>query len=750
MPLPLIRNGNVYIESCSFSKNHGATPTQLKAQYEALSNVALSTAFGIGIGGSVWWGSVIDSHVRKSGSVGRVTELTCNDDRELLQSQMVFCQLNQIDRKTGKIYTILDDAFVKALVELNYITQGVANNEYGKWGFLRQFEPWDIIYPQTVIRVLCHLAGFAPPIFSAKTREILGSTAAVLANQDIQGTIIATNNFFGIDWQMGEKCGSALSHICDLLGLQFTLTELALTPNKPQPRLSFFQIGEASYQMVPWSPPPPGPPQVPDPQSTGAEESTQGTALQTQVDTGVWIMGERDVWELNQLDLVPAWNQAWNRWVLNSEQWIVENILMPAGLDQFATTIGELRDAGSVTVTVKYIYMNGSTKTEGTYPLVLATLYDDGFTEAGVFADLSIHDYVERVVFKVYRIAIMDQFLSEDEFYGVDADGNRVPVRFKPIHTPLISDPSVPYHVFGTRVFKASKRHKLPISAPKMRMEKGHRLSDETGHVVFDTRQCKVSDAVLAYQLTHEGCNPPMDQAAPNVPTSISADAPAIDVCFYGPVYRKPFGDADNPHSFTEDGVLILPRIGTKKISGLRHGKVIVNASMTNPKDASTTPWGLQNMTVEQYMAQQSDYVLDPDLELDADTQAFLVANALINRPHIVRSGEERFAGICGHEPDGEIRRVSVSIDGTRGITETVSYANDYPSLFHEPDIELLRRMSVDSALRQADRLKRSEFNAECKQQNVSEAEDALKDDVTSQKRVIVNNHLEIGLVEPS
>ena len=719
MPLPLLRQGNIYIERASFSKTHGATPTQCNVSFEAVANVALGSDFGIDIGGSTWIGRVINNHVHKSAGVGKVTELTCNDVRELLQSQDVFCQLNQIDRKTGKIYTILDDDFVDALVALGYISQGTADDEYGKWEFLQQFETWDIIYPMTVINVLCYRAGFSAPIFSTKARNILNATASVLANTDIQGTLQATNNFFGIDWMLGEKCGSALAHIADLMGLQFTLVE-------GEHRLVFYQIGESAYGIE-W-------------QGVYAEETTQGQALQTQVDTGVWIMGERDVWELNKVDLVPSWNQAWNAYGLRGEQWVYEHILQPAGLDLFGTTIGDLK-SNYTTISVRYFVGDGKSDVQVDY-LMISELYDDGFTDSGRFADLSIHDYLERVFFKVYRIGIMDQLLSADEFNGKDADGNLVPVRFKPIHTPLISDPSVPYHVLGTTVYKKSKRHRMELSAPKTRMEKGHRLSDETGHVAFDTMQYTEDEVSLEYSAAYGGV------PHPDLAAHIKPDAPAIDVCVYGPVYRKFFGMAN---SFMESGALVLPRIGNKKVPGLRHSKVIVDASRSDPADEDTTPWGRLNMTMAQYMAQQLDYLLDPDRELDADTQAMLVANALLNRPHVVTSGEEHFAGFCGHEPDGEIRRVSVAIDGTRGITETVSYSNDYPSLFHEPDIELLRRMGVDDALKAADRLKKEEQHARYKQQNEAEAQDEAKRlgiQVANEKRVSEPNHIEVGLAQ--
>jgi hypothetical protein len=228
------------------------------------------------------------------------------------------------------------------------------------------------------------------------------------------------------------------------------------------------------------------------------------------------------------------------------------------------------------------------------------------------------------------------------------------------------------------------------------------------------------------------------DTAAKSSITNFTPDAPTIDVCFYGPVFRKYFGQPSNPDStqpftFVDPvtgltlSIPILPRIGAKKVSGLRHGKQVANASRTDVNDPETTPWGLAGQTVYEYMAEQNEYIPDIAKEFTAETQALLVATSWLNRPQIVVSGEEHFGGFCGHEPDGEIRRVTVNVDGKSGISEVVTYSNDFPSLFHEPDIELLRRIHVNEALRASDKLKRNELIDEQKQQAATEALEAAQ-----------------------
>jgi len=221
MPVPLLRNGNIMIEKASFSKTHGATPTQCQVMYEAISNQTLWSPLVIDIGGSVWSGNIVEASTHTSEAVGQVTELKCHDTREALMSQCTYCMLNMIDRKTGQIYCILDDNFIDALVALNYITQAQADANYGSWQTLTAFDVWAYLYPQTIINVLLYLVGFTAN-FSTAAQMVLANADNVLDDPS-SALLNSSVNLFGIDWFTGNKVGATLTHIAELLGLQFTI-----------------------------------------------------------------------------------------------------------------------------------------------------------------------------------------------------------------------------------------------------------------------------------------------------------------------------------------------------------------------------------------------------------------------------------------------------------------------------------------------------------------------------------------------
>lgn len=757
MPTARIRNGNALIERASFSKTHGATPTQAEMSFTAVAAATIGARIALDIGGSTWCGNIVEVVTEKNEGVGQITRVKAHDTREVLMSQSVFAMLNMLDRKTGQVFCILDDAFLTALNNLGYISGQQLGQESGRWQMLKQFRVWDFIYPQTVIEVLLNMVGFTKPIYSTEAKAVLNNAAG-------QSWLSSKNNIYGLDWSMGNKVGAALTQICELLGLQFTLDSgsLGLT-------LKFTKIGERSYQGIEWA-------------GIYAPESTQGQALQTDVDTGVWIMGERDVWELQKVDLVPAWNQLWNRWALKGEQFVQQYFLSPLGLDLFTTKINDLSFLGECPE-FKFSYAK-SDNTDGWQKTAvdLSTLYDPGFTANGFFGDMTIHEYLSKVPYYVYRIAIMDQFLSPAEFYGyqvaLDSDGNakldnqgrpiavdangsplkygvggriRVSVRYKPICFPLLSDPSTPYHCDTNFVWKHSKRHRIKVTPARTRREKGHHLSEETGHIAFDSRLILVTKAGQDYSEANQGMlNPDMPTKGDTYdnPTNIIPDVPQVNVCFYGPIFKKFFG-ADYPSIDPATGLTLVPRIGSKKISGLRRGKLLTNAAMSNPTDEGTTPWG--NDDLPGYMESQSEFLLNPTVEKKAEDEAKDVATSWLNRPHTVKSGEERFVATAGHEPDGEIRRVSVSVDAQQGVHESVSYANDWPSLFHEPDIELSRRISMDAAIRKGDQLKRDQLFKLAQEANTADAAVQIGDghgpEVAAANRVR-ESHIEVGLVE--
>lgn len=604
-------DGDCTITSCEFSKGHGTTPTRCTATIAGYGNKTRDSWWDVQISGSLWSGIVRDCQHRKSEGGGWETVIRAVDMRDYLWSETVFGQVNMIDDLTGEVYSITGS---------NWASQ--TPNAVG------------YIYPRTLIGELLGL--ITKKRFTA---EYSSAALQILRATESDDWRNSRYNVFGLDWNTGAKVGAAIQQVLESLGLQCV----------PKPRhstsdqcLRITVIGEQDYPFLEW-------------EGQYAVESETGEAVQEDVDTGVTIVGERDIYEFTDAPLEPAWNQQWN-----------EIALSAAAQQKFWTAV---EDLGGHNTTVKV---------GDDICLEAGGFTDDGFVPGyAKFSDMTVAAYLEAVPFHVYRISGMENFLSEDELNGT------TPARVAPIVTPLLSDPSRQYLIYGEHVKqrKNPKKYKdieFASQSPDVmknghvhvEKEHGHRLIEKSGHVVFDTWQVGITEA---------GKTALDDAEAEFTWQHIKADAPTITVCMIGSVYNRFFGTHD--------------RAGSKKVGGLRRAYIV---------DSTDLPVAIPTDTPEEFIL---------DGEKTADEIAEDVADSLLSRKRVVKSGSETFFGAAGHEPCGEIRRVTVKVDGKNGISETVDYANDEPTLTYEPQIELARRIAQDAQAKQSEKLREDRHN---------------------------------------
>jgi hypothetical protein len=577
------RNGNVYIERASFTKAHGASPTTAEAETEAAMSMPLQQLWQILIGDSLWNGIVVEvQDIKREGS-GLTTRLRAIDLRDYLFSDSVFLKINMIDPNTGEVYHVIP--------------------EYDGVEFFNDFPVYEPIFPRDLIDDLLAVVGFIAD-YSPAALDILRSTEG----DDWQNS---RYNIFDLDWYNGIKIGTAVAQVADLLGLQFTI----VNGWNLSRRLRFTVIGEPDYPLLEW-------------EGIFATETTIGNAVQTDIDTGIWIVGSRNLYEHPEVPLIPWWNQNWNSFAFDLN--LRTEALAIFGMDE---TVNTVREFGLATGGI-YLddgFIGGRTKA------------DKG---AIVFNDMLIKEYVDKILFKVYRISIMDQFLTPEQMDGVR------PVLEAPIVGPLFSNPGKQCIVKGHICNDESKDQVVRfISDDIVEMEGGYTLDENNGFVIFDSMRFFVTDEALASD------DPGADL------TDYIPDPCTITCMFAKEVFREFFGDTE--------------RIGVKVVSGLRRtflvsaidGEII---ELTRPE------------------------------EKNAGLIAEDIALGLLTRKRIVRSGEETFIGISGHEPTGEIRRITVSVDPDSGISERVSYANDEPSPDVEPYIEVARRLGIDAQIRES------------------------------------------------
>ncbi|MBE7466769.1 MAG: hypothetical protein HS116_25140 [Planctomycetes bacterium] len=588
-----IRHGNALASSASFTKAHGVQPTTCEMQTLTPAILRMREKFVVNIGGSNWQGFVSDVRQVTREGLGRATRIAAIDIRTDLFSVTVFGKFNMIDSYNGEVYSILERTpnldLARRYGTVNEIPQFFLDIPANNW--VNQGITLDKVYPRSIVRWLSALCGFRISL-SEEAEDRFRST-------ENSNWLTSRYNVYNIDWNTGIKAGAGLDQILQALGLQVHVLPAGRT-------LKFSVPGEGNYALATWS-------------GIGSEGSEDGQAYQSDVDTGVWIVGERNRLEWTKVPAEPAWNREWDKYLLDIkgliEELALRNEQKKPDEPEFTMTTTKVKDF----------------------------LLDFGFVEGQKFNEMTISEYLNKVVGRVYRIPGMDAFMSDAEFSG------EIPVRDPRIATPLLSNPNKDY-IVEARPWNETETKRLHVDAKdvKIELEGGYRIDQGTGHLIFDRPKLWWASPEAMEKKFYE-----------LVPEDFAADEPLVTFVLYGEVYRKFFGTFE--------------RAGSKQVSGLRKAFIIEK--------------------YEDGFTSDTPEFVRPG-ERKADSMASDIADSILDRRQTVRSGSEDFFGTAGHEPTGEVRRVSVSVDGQQGIRESVSYANDEPIPGLESQIELRQKLA--------------------------------------------------------
>jgi len=461
MPVPQVRNGNNWIERISFTKAHGAAPQQCEI-YTPFPAASISgSQVDVLVSSSRWTGNLVDVQAVINNGEGRGSILTAVDFRDFLFDHTVFAKFNMIDENTGEVYTEVD---------LDVHPDDADFNDLGK------------IYAYEIISWLSAIAGFTVT-YSTNAQDLLRAEAQSSWEN-------SRYNVYNIDWSAGIKVGAALDQICELLGIQMTI----LFDGTRHLRFTVKGIGDIEDMLVNLT--------------TFIVSGREGLALQPDVDTGLWVVGDRNRYEYRGIFLYPAWNEAWNPYFLDPMK--LETDLKNEGLNSLVDLVGDF-------------------------------LPDPGFLEGRFFNDMTIEEYVRSIPFHVFRMDGIENVLTADEFDGL------VPVREARIATDgLVSDPTKDFRVFAHDVKLDTKRVELPMDVADgySEMKDGYKVIPTTGHVVFTEPRIRIKQATKdagAIYLT---------------PNDLEPDEPYIDAVILGKNYKSFWGTDE--------------RVGSKQVSGLR------------------------------------------------------------------------------------------------------------------------------------------------------------------------------------
>lgn len=565
------------------------------------------------------------------------------------------------------------------------------------------------IYPRDLLDYLCAMCGFKTA-YTPSAYDRLKSTEGV----DWKTSVY---NIYNLDWSNGIKVGAAIQTICDALGLICSPTNEVLPgdilPFGETPHdfntIRFYVQGAIKNSLFSWD------------DVTDYNHHDIGEAIQNDVDTGLWIIGDQDRIEFKRVRLLPAWNQSYNEmfWDLAARikffndaeiDMRVETLydVLPAIVQSIAQGVEEAVyqaeiDAGK---TPQQAQEESLAAYSDTLVQQWGVWEESGFFDKdNRFEDMTVDEYFRTVPFRVYRMEIMDKVLKTDELDGT------VPVRRIPIATPLITNPTRDCKIYGRGcrnnrdkldpnnlwglwsrgdytdedgAVLTEEQAKAAAKAGQSvvimsEIKDGYKLYQDTGLVVFTEPQYKLLPKDSNEQeiaLNADGY--PTDEQERKKPLRakdiLPDDRLEIDVVLLGETYRSFWG--------TEE------RIGSKNVSNL-HRKMIAE------KDAETKEYAL--------------YLYEDDVEKNADEIANDIAIGFLSRQRRVRSGSIGFEGIAGHEPDELIRRVSITIDANTGISETMQYSNDKPSFEYPSYWEIQNKIALDNMVKRLEQDKKNE-----------------------------------------
>jgi hypothetical protein len=661
--------GDALVVRANYSLQHGLAPSQCDLVVSGAWDVTPDFPFRVRVSNSMWSGRLKDGKVRVS-EAGCFTEIRAVDCLEDLWGTVVFGQVNMIDQQTGEVWTciegILDPsatysgsgspnglagligqvtvalpadveaqrqalAAMLAEIQAEVVAQGgdptaftyanlmpLSVRSYDPSGWLLQRPRFGYMNAQDLVQWLAGLRGFRC--------SFSDGAQARMDVADYQTWQSARYNLYNLDWNAGQRIGAALTDVLDKLGLTVCL-------RMDEVRTLYIHIpGEQDVANIQWG-------------NTLAADHTEGYAVQP-VDTGVWVIGERNLYEFTQLPLIPDWNENWNALVwgpIADKMWQWAQAL---GMDE--STI-KVSDVARLDPTLAEIGAFGGRPNAKTHDQWGAKDRGGYRTLDGVrYSDMYVQDYVQKVVFHVYRIDGIQNVLWPDDTAAGWQIGE------PPIVTPLISDPNYAYKVYA-RVLdesRATDKDYFQYPALPVLMVHGHRLLERTGQVLFEEPR-------YVY-----------DRDISNVEKNdlrvewIIKDAPLITCVFRGPAYRRFFGTPK--------------RVGTMQVHGLRQAFVLSD----NNADLRTQP----------------EWVWDGDKS--ADDAAFDAATVYLDKPQMLASGKATFHGAAGHVPCGQVQRVTVHLGDPAGIVEEVDYSDDRPSAPFEPQIELRRKIQSAQAAR--------------------------------------------------
>jgi hypothetical protein len=438
--------GQSPVKAANITQSWGLNPGT--AELVCVGSVAprLDEEVWFSIGGTAFRGYVKGYQELVSKSSGVTTTVRLVDERIKLQKSSIYAQFNMI-REDGSMYKVLPDDWA-----LQQKTEEIFAGES----------------PSELINWILVGTGFTAIYSQAAVRSVIDSPANLIAN---------------LDWNGGKKKGAALLEICDNLGIHFALYGV------DSGQLLFARKSETVKFL------------------TGNFTEHATGRERVFVDDRIRIVGDPNIYELQDIALEPDWLEDYNPYVFDQH----------AGLIQ-ALRVIDVDSPWSVTVSA------------------FADEYGEEFRDTDTFAghdreDILVMDYVNEICFKVYRIP--------DTSYNI-AGNTYTLTEMLPLHDRLASDVDAQVNVKATSYIRDPRRPLKPVELVDSVMSSGYQVDRKRGKIIFSEKKFKELDAGWLVQI---GTQIKVDV------TKIIAITPLLSFSVLLDIYHKDFGSGSRAGS---------------------------------------------------------------------------------------------------------------------------------------------------------------------------------------------------------
>jgi len=595
--MPTERTGNALLKSAQCSWRNGISPGTGTFVYNEEVHVPVGLYQHVQLGDLSWSGIVEGAPTAMNEGVGKITTVSAVDLTDDLQRVMVYAQFNCRD-DDGRLYCIMPEDW-----EMQTRTY------YG-------CSMWGIVYG------LAFAAGFNVSLsFYAAINIRLGSATRFSDSSPPSPCA------WDMDWNDGQKVGTALLEICDKLGLQFTTAHSRTSSVLYLSMKGEFDSGGILFAGY---------------QGDMATEGTWGKQLNRAVDTRIDVIGKEAIHEVQNITLEPGWDrrddQIWESWVVDHDKFV--NALKKENLDPYTATVADVVDE-----------ILG-------YDTVVPEIYNNE-----PVGSMLAKDYLTTFPFKYWEVPEFTGggYILSGGTVGIFSYGATQFYPAPPLAEHLVSEPDL-QSIVKMRTITITNdipntSGDFPVQEVERVLTSGYTLDMMTGGFMFDD-EC--------FTLDSDG-NPTLE-------------APVATVAFYGPRFRRTYGWGNRR------GALPMPSLrrlylhnwdnwyprglerplyeGERTAESLNEHFAAIKAGNPWP-GATTLTWQT------------------------ADMAAAEIAAVKLAQQSIIDGGQRTWKGMCGHLPCGWIQQVNVTVDAESGLTETVDISNEL-SYFGDATIDEL------------------------------------------------------------